>query len=605
VRRRASLRVKLFAGFSLVLALMAGSVVVALDRFGQVADDSGSMYGDRVVPMRDLAEARGLLGDIDSQVLRSFAAQRPDPSFARIAQDDRVGIDRLIRAYAATYLVPEEVAGLRRFRDRWAAYVEVVPRIQALGGQERRAEASELYFRAGAPLYAEVDGALRELIAINTKVAGQLNASIEGQARDGRRLLVVVGLLALVVGLGVASWLSGRIRRGVAEVLDRLQSLRDEDAADLTRGLERLAEGDLTYAATSSTTPIARWSADEIGDMAQATNAIRERLAASIAAHDRSRQQLGELVGDVVGAAATVSSSSRQMAGSSEETGRAIGEIAHAVGDVAGGAERQVAAVGNVRSAAERVGRLTDESVRDAQDTARAAERARELAGAGAQAVTQATDAMAAVRDASSAATAAIRDLGAKSDEIGGIVDTITSIAAQTNLLALNAAIEAARAGDHGRGFALVADEVRQLAEEAQAAAASIAGLVREIQAGTGRAIEAVEAGGARTGEGAETVREAREAFSAIGSSVDDVGDRVGRIAAAVQEVAASAAAMREDLAEVAAVAEQSSASTEQVSAATQQTSASAQEISAAAAGLAGTATELEALVGRFRVEAA
>ena len=107
-----------------------------------------------------------------------------------------------------------------------------------------------------------------------------------------------------------------------------------------------------------------------------------------------------------------------------------------------------------------------------------------------------------------------------KSEQIEGIVATITGIAEQTNLLALNAAIEAARAGEQGRGFAVVAEEVRKLAEESQSPPASIAGLIEEIQAETAKAVEVVEDGARRTEEGAATVEQAREAFEPLGASV-------------------------------------------------------------------------------------
>jgi methyl-accepting chemotaxis protein len=207
---------------------------------------------------------------------------------------------------------------------------------------------------------------------------------------------------------------------------------------------------------------------------------------------------------------------------------------------------------------------------------------------------------MASVRAASAGATEAIRALGEKSAEIGGIVVTITGIAQQTNLLALNAAIEAARAGDQGRGFAVVADEVRKLAEESQTAAGSIAALITDIQAETARAVAVVEDGAHRTREGSEVVEHAREAFELIGGSVEDVTVRVGGIAAAVEQIAAAARDMGDRMAEVAADAEQSSASSQQVSASTEQTSASTQQIAASAHELARTAADLDALVARF-----
>jgi methyl-accepting chemotaxis protein len=207
---------------------------------------------------------------------------------------------------------------------------------------------------------------------------------------------------------------------------------------------------------------------------------------------------------------------------------------------------------------------------------------------------------MGAVRDSALQATEAIRGLGAKSEQIGGIVATITGIAEQTNLLALNAAIEAARAGDQGRGFAVVAEEVRKLAEESQRAAGSIAGLIAEIQGETARAVEVVEDGARQTEDGVATVEQAREAFLTLGASVQDMGTRVDGIAAAIQQIASSSQQVQADMGEVATVAEESSASSEQVSASTQQTSASTQQIAASAQELARTAEELEQLVGQF-----
>src|SRR3712207_4012936 len=174
-------------------------------------------------------------------------------------------------------------------------------------------------------------------------------------------------------------------------------------------------------------------------------------------------------------------------------------------------------------------------------------------------------------------------DLAAKSQRIGEFITTITGISEQTNLLALNAAIEAARAGEQGRGFAVVAEEVRKLAEESQSAAASIAGLIGEIQGETARAVEVVESGARDTEDGVATVEEAREAFLALGESVQDMNGRVDQIAAAIQQIASASEQVRSDIGEVAAVAEQSSASSQQVSASTQQTSASTQQIAASA----------------------
>lgn len=271
----------------------------------------------------------------------------------------------------------------------------------------------------------------------------------------------------------------------------------------------------------------------------------------------------------------TLRSASSHMQSTSEETGRAVAEIADAVQEVAAGAEQQVRMVEGARATAE--------------EAAQAARDARTVSTKGLAAAEKASTAMQSVRDSSTAVNDTMNELASKSEQIGGIVETITSIASQTNLLALNAAIEAARAGEQGRGFAVVAEEVRKLAEESQGAATKIANLIEEIQAETQKAVAVVEDSVSRTEDGVAVVEEARGAFTALGESVVDIGGRIEEIATAT--------------AEVAAVAEQSSAASEQVSASTEETSAATQEVASAARGLAGTADDLEKIVAGFKLE--
>jgi methyl-accepting chemotaxis protein len=247
---------------------------------------------------------------------------------------------------------------------------------------------------------------------------------------------------------------------------------------------------------------------------------------------------------------------------------------------------------------------MVEEARVSTEESSRAADDARRVSEEGLGAVEQATEAMQSVRDSSTAVSAAIRDLAGKSEQIGGIVETITGISEQTNLLALNAAIEAARAGEQGRGFAVVAEEVRKLAEESQRAAGSIADLITQIQSDTADAVGVVDGGRRLASDSTATVEQAREAFLAIGSAIDDLRRGVEEIAAANQRIAADAGDASEAMIEIAAVAEQSSASTQQVSASTEETSASTQEIAASAQELARTSDELAQLVSRFKLDA-
>jgi methyl-accepting chemotaxis protein len=601
-----SLRAKLFGGFGVVLALMAVLGLMAVGQLAAVNTKGGSMYADRVVPLRDLSEARALLGDIDSQIQRAITdTHGSDAGYARVSDADAAKIERLVVAYEATTLVDAEKRGLRAYHRDWNAYKAAYAAVLAPASRGDESAAVAAYFAKAAPIYARVDGDLADLSGVNDRVAKQLNREIGSTYSGARTLIVVLVLLAIAIGAALAFVIARGIVGGVGQVL---------------RAAEGIAGGDVEHTFDID-------SRDEVGAMAQAMERMlaylkemvtsAERIAAgdlTVEVRPKSdRDALGsafaamvsnlrDLVGKVSSTAASLAASSQQMASTSEEAGKAVGEIAAAVGDVAHGAERQVRVVESARHATEQVSTAISESAENAQQTTKAAEQAREIALQGVQAAQSATDAMQSVRDSSQSVSTAIGGLASKSEQIGGIVATITGIAEQTNLLALNAAIEAARAGEQGRGFAVVAEEVRKLAEESQTAAASIAGLIGQIQGETQNAVLVVEDGTKRTEEGAATVEQTRDAFERIGSSVEDMSARIEQIADSAQQIAANAGQMRHEIGELASVAEQSSAAAEEVSAATEQTSASTQEIAASAQELAATAEELARLVSQFTV---
>ncbi len=434
------------------------------------------------------------------------------------------------------------------------------------------------------------------LVAVLSAVLAVLSVG-----RGGATAIIAFSIAALAV-LGLLRTV--RVLRDLKRARNRLAAISTDVNERLKVGLEALAAGNLTFELDVKTEPpVYRFPSDEIGDVMCTTEQLRDTIVLGCAAYNKTTENLRGLIAQMSSTAATVGTASQEMSSTSEESGRTTGEIANAVGAIAQGAERQVQIVEHAKCAADEVALAVSEAATNAHETSAVAYEARGVAEQGLGAADQANEAMRSVRDSSAEVSEAINGLAAKSDQIGQIVQTITAIAEQTNLLALNAAIEAARAGEQGRGFAVVAEEVRKLAEEAQRSAEEISALIDAIQTETGRTVKVVENGAKRTQDGAAVVEQTREAFVAIGSSVEAITGRIDQIAVAAELTLASTQTMQDSMSELTAVAEQSSASTQQVSASTEETSASAEEIAASAHELSSNAQSLSRLVAQFKLE--
>jgi methyl-accepting chemotaxis protein len=580
---RLSLSKKFLCGFGSIIILLVG--VGSVGVWGSAQQSSASSRVTRLVPNVRLAmQAKYQTADFFGyQTAAAYEIARNVPGAIKPTAPNRAafiksrsGFDRDLAELSRLDLTRSERATIATARAGLAQFNALDRRGIALfqaGGSANVAAATKVFLYTEIGPYSKMGGAMDRLVrSLNTRAdaAGHESASTASLVSTVLIALVIVGAL---LGAGIAVVLSRYLLRAVARLAAGLRQLDADDLSQLTEGLQAVADGDLTRTASSSATRLPARSADELGQLESTFNDMLAKATHGVQSYNTMRGRLAEMIGEITRGSQTVSAASQEMASTSEETSRAVGEIASAVSNVAHGAEQQVKLVEQTRE-------VTDAS-------GAAAERANEVAEQGVATVEKADQAMGAVRESSAAIADTIHTLAGKSDQIGGIVQTITTISEQTNLLALNAAIEAARAGEQGRGFAVVAEEVRKLAEESQQAAATIASIIHEIQDETEKAVSVVEEGNRRTEEGAAVVGEARSAFEAIGGSVEEIRAKIDAIIGAAGEVAS--------------VAESSSASTEEVSAATEETSASAQQIAASAQELANTAEGLQTLVSQFR----
>jgi methyl-accepting chemotaxis protein len=607
-----SIRTKLGAAFGALVLLMAaigGLAVAKLSTENSHVNDLAS----RVVPATDLVgQASAAMNKYRKDQLHYILATPADRAGSQGVSGDVAGdlqtMAQLLSDYRSKGLVSDatDAALLRRFQSAFYTYVS------ASGGYRKLADTNHIGAAGAAVGSGAGDNAFNTLkdataawLAYKSKVASTAARASHSAYTSARLLIVILLVIGVAIGVAIAVLMPraivttlrklGRAAMAISRgsVDQKIEVASRDELGQLAREFETMID----YLKTS----VATAQCIAAGDLASGVTPYSDQDALGHALA-RMTANLREIVGEINVASGAVNTSTGAMARTSQETGRAVDEVAAAIGQVASGAERQVAQLAEASRMADEVATAAGAGAEIALTTAHAAERARQLTAGGADAVTRATDAMRAVRESSAAVTAAIGQLGAKSDQIGGIVQTITGIAEQTNLLALNAAIEAARAGESGRGFAVVAEEVRKLAEESQSAAASISKLISEIQSETAATVSVVDHGARQTEDGTATVEQAKEAFLALGDSVSEMSNRVEEIAAVVSGIADNAQLVHQRMVEAAAVAEQSSAATEQVSASSEQTSAAAQEIAASAVHLATTAESLAGLVGRFRL---
>ena len=355
----------------------------------------------------------------------------------------------------------------------------------------------------------------------------------------------------------------------------------------IIKPLSELKETAITISNGDLTEKVVVTSNDVIGQLGQAFNDMQESLKVLVQKVEQSAEH--------------VASSAEELTASAEQTSSATEQVATSIQEVSSSAELQTNGVDQNAQALDDVSKsvtnIADRSVKvselSRQTTAQATE--------GGKAVLNTVNQMNSIHTSVAESNKMIKSLHMRSKEVSSILDVITGIANQTNLLALNAAIEAARAGEHGKGFAVVADEVRKLAEQSQQSAKEIHTIIQGIEHDTessvhimSRVTDDVQAGVKVSNEAIEKFNQILQSTKEITPQMEEVSATAQQISAAVQEVSATAN-------ELAIIAQENAATSEEVAAATEEQLASIEEISSSAKALSTMAEELREILSHFK----
>jgi methyl-accepting chemotaxis protein len=509
-----------------LVAIMVGSLSLA--RIAEMNDDLETMKAQHVDSLQQVAELRGGIADMFRGMLVYSVSAGADKQQGRL---DVRAADAKIDAALAAY---GRIAGSSDVRQKsLTAFTDAMKHYRALrdtvvfqmpmtGGY--KVPAPEQIGAEFNAVEAEMNKAVADLQKAEDAEADAIASETAAEVRQARRFIVIALLAGMLLAAAIGLLVMRLIRRQLASV---------------ARALGAVADGNLTVPADVR-------SRDELGHMAVAVNRARDGLRGTVAQLAGGARDLGASAEQLTGVTGRIGESAREAAAQA-------GLVAAAAGDVS-------ASVQSVAAGSDEMGASIREIAQNANDAAQVA--------AGAVGVAQNTN-------------ETVAKLGASSAEIGDVVKVITAIAEQTNLLALNATIEAARAGEAGKGFAVVASEVKDLAQETAKATEDISRRVETIQADTSSAVAAI-------GE--------------ISQIIQRINDYQVTIASAVEEQTATTGEMSRSIAEAAGGSSTIATNINGVARSAEATTSTLADADTAVTRLNRVADELRTVAERFRV---
>lgn len=560
-----TIRKKLYSTFFILIAFIAIITITGFTQLYSIKNTYNQILVDRVAKVSEIKDVQYAVA-MQGLYIRSYALNPEQGTLDNLKGQQDV-ISKKIEDLAPKFKTKQMKQELNNVQQNQEKFLASVQSVIDMVNKKKLGKAIDIMKNETRPANEAILASVNTIVDHETKQINTGKQNAEGMAHDGIITMMTVSLIAFIVAIVSGLYITRKITKPLIA---------------LKEAATTIAQGDLTEP------DIIVKTKDEVHSLAQSFNTMKRSLQSLISNVMTNVEQ-------TTAAAEELTASTDEVATTSQDVAKQLEAINEGANSAAETGKESAYAVEETANSVQMIASST-------QEVHSGAVEAQEVANQGNLTLQTTYKQLKVIQESSSDTKDKIRKLSQQSEKIGNITKVITAITDQTNLLALNAAIEAARAGEHGKGFAVVADEVRKLAEESKKSAEEIVSLTNIIHTDTIDAEKAVEVTVSNVNDGVGLIQEAQKSFNAILTSVDTMAQKLEQVSAATQQVSAATEEVSASVQEISHAANTAASSTELVAAATEEQAATIGEINSVAKSLTENAINLQEQVKQFKV---